>query len=374
MPGLDNILLLFSILQLLLVGLVLLFIRSGNTVANRFLSLFLISKAICFWGNFCWNYRDQNLIFFFFVLNSYSFDLLLGPSIYFYLKKSTFNRVKLDKYFFAHFIPFAIIFITTCFFCLTQFDFIKSNVFAFKVIGVFPLNDLLNFIIYSHFVVYSSLSVGLLANYKTYLKTNYSQVHIDLLKWLQILLGGFIFIWALNIISIFLALAEVQWTVLLIATITGIFIFSNMMVIIAVRYPEIFQNKIPAVKPKYEKTLLQEDEKENYLEQLNKLMNEEKVYLSSTLGLADLAEKLKVQNHVVSQILNTGFGKNFYDYVNFYRVEECKQSLGNRANKSKSILEIAFECGFNSKSVFNDAFKKFTGQTPSGFRKKVLFN
>jgi YesN/AraC family two-component response regulator len=53
-------------------------------------------------------------------------------------------------------------------------------------------------------------------------------------------------------------------------------------------------------------------------------MNEEKIYLSNTLSLSDIAQKLKVQNHVASQIINTGHGKNFYDFINSYRIEECK--------------------------------------------------
>ncbi|MFH1197480.1 MAG: helix-turn-helix domain-containing protein [bacterium] len=374
MLGFYDALLLFSILQLLLVGVILLFIKSGNTAANRFLSLFLVSKAICFWGGLSWIFGGEEMSLFFFALISYSLDLLLGPSIYFYIKKSTFNEVKFDKYFFAHFIPFSITFLVTGFFCLTQMDLVKSHFFGIRVFDVINIDDFINIIIYTHFVVYSIFSVRLLVNYKEYLKNNYSQAHINLLKWLELLLGGFIIIWAVNIVAIFLKPAGIFGDVLFLITIGGIFLFSNMTVIIAVRYPEIFQNKIPVIKRKYEKTLLQENEKETYLEQLNKLMAEEKVYLSSTLGLADLAEKLKVQNHVVSQLINTGFGKNFYDYVNSYRIEECKKLLGTRTHKSKNILEIAFECGFNSKSVFNDSFKKFTGQTPSDFRKRVRFN
>lgn len=371
---LINTLLSFSVLQLFLVGSVLLFIKSGNTIANRFLSIFLISKAICFWGSLSWNFRDVNSIFFFFITNSFPFDLLLGPSIYFYIKKSTFNEVKFDKYFFAHFIPFTVTFIINCFLCITQMNYIKNDFFYVKIFGTFSLDRFICCIIFSHFIVYSLLSIRLLINYKEYLKTNFSQIHINLLKWLQILLGGFILIWALNIFDLFLSFAEIQSAVLFVITLLGIFLFSNITVIIAVRYPEIFQNKIPAVKPKYEKTLLQDNEKESYLEHLNRLMNEEKIYLSNTLSLSDVAQKLKVQNHVASQIINTGHGKNFYDYINSHRIEECKKLLSSQSNSSKNLLEIAFECGFNSKSVFNDSFKKFTGQTPSDFRKQIFSN
>jgi AraC-like DNA-binding protein len=78
-----------------------------------------------------------------------------------------------------------------------------------------------------------------------------------------------------------------------------------------------------------------------------------------------------VQSHIVSQIINSEFGKNFYDFVNYYRVEECKKMLADNSYSSKTILEIAYECGFNSKSVFNNSFKKLTGKTPSDYKRDI---
>ncbi len=97
-----------------------------------------------------------------------------------------------------------------------------------------------------------------------------------------------------------------------------------------------------------------------------------KCFLQSNLSLAQLAGRIKVPSHHLSQALNIGMGKNFYDFINDYRVEHAKLELLRPENSSRPILDIAYECGFNSKSVFNAAFKKRTGVTPSSYREKPV--
>jgi YesN/AraC family two-component response regulator len=85
--------------------------------------------------------------------------------------------------------------------------------------------------------------------------------------------------------------------------------------------------------------------------------------------LKTLAERLGVHYNYLSQIINEQFKQNFNDFINKYRIEEAKKILKTPSGSEKTILEIAYETGFYSKSVFNTAFKKFTGKTPSEFRK-----
>ncbi len=370
----QNLLLLFSIFQLSLAGIVLLFIRDGNATANKFLSGFLVAKAICFAFDFLKPAAGNETYSMFLLMNSFAFDLLLGPSIYFYIKKSTFNEVKIDRILLLNFTPFVLFFLINNIFYLFYLISDKNAAVIYKTVFNGLFINITTFIVYSHFIIYSALSYKLLSYYKEYLQKNFAQALLNHLRWLQFLLGGFIFIWAVNIISIFIVFDKYLLDRLFTFTIIGIFVFANSIVITALRFPEVFQNKIAPVRRKYEKTLLDTDEKEIYLAKLKILMNEEKIFRSNTLSLAEIAEKLKVQNHVVSQIINSEFGKNFYDFVNFYRVEECKKMLADCTGNSKTILEIAFECGFNSKSVFNNAFKKITGQTPSDFKKDICAN
>jgi len=101
---------------------------------------------------------------------------------------------------------------------------------------------------------------------------------------------------------------------------------------------------------------------------LQTLMEVQKPYLDSELNLIRLAEMLSVSTHHLSYVINTGFGKNFFQYVNEYRVDYAKKLLKEPDSKL-SILGIAYESGFNSKTSFNTTFKKVTGQTPSEFKK-----
>jgi AraC-like DNA-binding protein len=102
---------------------------------------------------------------------------------------------------------------------------------------------------------------------------------------------------------------------------------------------------------------------------LIELMKVEKPYLDSELNLIKLAELINMTPHQLSYIINTGFNENFFRFVNNYRVEKAKELLLKEEMDKLSILGIAFESGFNSKTSFNNTFKKITGLTPSGFKK-----
>ena len=78
--------------------------------------------------------------------------------------------------------------------------------------------------------------------------------------------------------------------------------------------------------------------------------------------------------YLVSQAINEGLKRNFYDLINGYRVEEAKQLLVDSKNMNFTILSIGFEAGFNSKTTFNTVFKKFTGSTPTEYREKMKIN
>ncbi len=96
-------------------------------------------------------------------------------------------------------------------------------------------------------------------------------------------------------------------------------------------------------------------------------MTTEKPFLDSDLSLADLARRLHTNPVLLSQVINTGAGKNFNDFINEYRVEEFKRQLREPTNAHLSFLGLALDCGFNSKATFNRAFKKFTGASPKEF-------
>ncbi|MBB6370316.1 helix-turn-helix domain-containing protein [Chryseobacterium shigense] len=115
------------------------------------------------------------------------------------------------------------------------------------------------------------------------------------------------------------------------------------------------------------KKLISDEELARIKNQLEEVMYKQKPYLDSELNLIRLSELLSVSTHHLSYVINTGFKKNFFQYVNEYRVEYAKRLLKDSQSKL-SILGIAYESGFNSKTSFNTTFKKFTGQTPSEYK------
>ena len=126
---------------------------------------------------------------------------------------------------------------------------------------------------------------------------------------------------------------------------------------------------IRKLKKKYKNSTLDPQKAEECLKKLLQLLDVEKLYKDETLSLNTLSRKLSIAPRYLSQITNDLLNKNFRDLLNNYRIEEAKEMLLKPGKNDRSILEIAFEVGFNSKEVFNRCFKKYTGMTPSEFKK-----
>ena len=96
-------------------------------------------------------------------------------------------------------------------------------------------------------------------------------------------------------------------------------------------------------------------------------MEEEKPYLEYEISLQDISDHLSISSRNLSYVINKGFKKNYYAYINQYRLEHAKEEL---ENSDKSIKEIMYDSGFSNKATFYATFKKDTGLTPHQFRKK----
>ncbi|SHG52370.1 helix-turn-helix domain-containing protein [Chryseobacterium vrystaatense] len=118
------------------------------------------------------------------------------------------------------------------------------------------------------------------------------------------------------------------------------------------------------------KKLIPDHELEGLKLRLSTLMETEQPYLDGDLNLLKLSDLVKINGHQLSYLLNNGFNENFFYFVNKYRIEHAKKMLTDSSYKKWSIVGIAFESGFNSKTAFNTIFKKMTGMTPSEFKKE----
>lgn len=102
------------------------------------------------------------------------------------------------------------------------------------------------------------------------------------------------------------------------------------------------------------------------------LMTDEKPYLDAELNLPKLAQLMHCSTHELSHLINQGFQRNFYHFINAYRIEESKRMLSDPEWEHLTILAIGFEAGFNSKTTFNTTFKQLVGMSPLEFRKREL--
>lgn len=121
---------------------------------------------------------------------------------------------------------------------------------------------------------------------------------------------------------------------------------------------------------KYQTSALTPERSIEIQQKLSDIMEDESIYLDADLTLKKLSEKINAHPNHISQIVNEKFKQSFNDYINKFRIAEAKQKLLDPKDSEKTILEIAYEVGFYSKSVFNTAFKKFTGITPSQFKQR----
>ncbi|MEZ4968622.1 MAG: helix-turn-helix domain-containing protein [Flavobacteriaceae bacterium] len=131
-------------------------------------------------------------------------------------------------------------------------------------------------------------------------------------------------------------------------------------------------SKKRATKRKYQKSLFSKAQLKSYKKQLDLLLLEEEPYLDPNLTLRSLAQMMGIPSNHLSQLLNEGYGKNFADMVNSFRLEAFKVKIADPSHRHLGILAIANDCGFNSKTVFNTYFKKKMGTTPRVYLKKII--
>jgi AraC-like DNA-binding protein len=125
-------------------------------------------------------------------------------------------------------------------------------------------------------------------------------------------------------------------------------------------------------KKKYKKSALTLEMSESILKRLNDTMKHDKPYLDSNLTLPKLAKMVATSSNYLSQVINEQMGMKFFDFVNSFRITMAKDLIINPLPHTKTILDIAMESAFNSKSAFYSAFKKQVGVTPAQFKKHIL--
>ena len=297
-----------------------------------------------------------------------------GPFLYLYTSALT-NQNRVKKYNFLHFIPFATTIILLIPFFGSSFDE-KFNVYRNEGKGYEQLLSVIYVAIIISGIAYAFLSLQKLSRHRKNITQQFSFSEKINLRWLSYLILGSSVIW---VVVIFCDDQFIFSTVVLYLFFIGYFgikqvgIFTNKPVSESNETEVLALETVSAEnqteKIKYEKSGLGNTELQFIHKKLTELMEDEKLYKNSELTLAELSQKLNVHPNVLSQVINSVEQKNFYDYINYQRVEEFKKLILLPENQKFTLLSLAFECGFNSKTAFNRNFKKVTGVSPSQYLK-----
>lgn len=321
---------------------------------------------------------------------TYCFPILTAPLLYFYVVLITTPEQKFKLWFWLLTLPF-FVFLT---YYLATYYFLpidkKSTYFHLATTKPWAMIYAGEFFLVLSGPAYSVLGLLRLKRHIKNIEGNFSYTSGISLNWLKTV---FIAIVIVNLIGIFLNIFSDIFPVFSYQTGDNLMYAINVFLIFFIGYYGFKQTLIyPRVNSKtelkqkelyfetqltensetttkYIKSGLPKSDIDNYYSSLIQLIDSEKLFLDSKLSIKTVADKLGMSVNHLSQVINQQSGKNFFRFINEYRVEEAKKLLTDQSNKKYTILAIAYDCGFNSKSSFNTIFKEYTGKTPSDFIK-----
>jgi len=315
------------------------------------------------------------------VIEMYSFPFITftyGPLLYLYVKYMTDPGRKFNWFELLHFIPFLVFFTVSVIF--RSEPLVRDLRGFFRPDKLMPLRIAYSVCFFLSITCYSTLTFIEIRKHQAYLKNIVSFTsHKITLNWLKILAISFyvsyfvmFILGGLNIIGNFIPFDPYF---IIFGFIT---VFSGFYSFYAIKQPLIFgevvgDNDKKTVKSteKYYKSGLKDNEGDEYLKKIIAFMETKKPYLNGSLSINDLSAMTGIPRHYITQVLNEKYNRNFFTFINEYRVKEVIERFSNTKNDNFTILAIALDAGFNSKTTFNSFFKSQTGLTPSEYREKI---
>lgn len=355
--------------------------KKNNSVANRLLALLILLPAVPVFSNFViYTGKLQSfphLLYIYQILIN-----LFGPVYYFYCMTLVGQPFKFSKDKLLHLLPSILpLYFWLDFLMLSkqeQIDFVTHFLNAghltwkMELVSITPSIIAFPYMIVAAWKVYQRTysAKNVFANLKT-LKISYIREFIHITVFEILVLIGLHFLVPLKHIEIIWVpiLGNVMYFYVIYKSYNYSIIFSEK------DYEEYQKRFIPLNEyvsqssvSKYAGSTLSEQKLEDYVRQLNNGFKVEKWHLDPELNLKTLSQKSNIPTHCISQTINQKFEKNFFDYVNSYRVKSLKQKLLEPKYQHFKLEELAYMCGFNSKAAFQRAFKKHVGMTPTEYR------
>jgi AraC-like DNA-binding protein len=379
-----------GVLQGVLLALLLYFHPKSERSVNKFLALFILMMTTLMGLSIFMRVAHWQSSFF-----MQPMPLLMGPCLWFYVR--SFSETITWRKAWPHLIPFVFLFFPA-YFNIAHYaaKYPNERIVPREALHS-PIAIIANYGKFLQSLIYIYLSYRTLVSYQKSIRQLFSNITRINLDWIRLLIFGFLVLVlsAIAILSIMLNFHQ-YFTILLLTSNALTTIYIYLATYKGLLQPTIWQVQPGVTKEKAEaemqeaekldmKNSLPEESKtvrsglnqgkmDEIVSKINFLLEKEKIYQESELTLQQLADKLQTPTYLVSQAINDGTNKNFYELINGYRVDEAKKLLLDPKNRNFTILSVAFEAGFNSKTTFNTVFKKFTGQTPTDFResRKVL--
>ena len=306
------------------------------------------------------------------------FILLIGPILWLYVKSITDQHFRFKPKYLFTLIPFFLVlglFAARNYFHPQQAIAASPDTgpsvgqfFFFFVSGLIALSNL----------GYTLWGLLLIRRYKRALKTFFSSTEKINLQWLDFILRAALIAYA-SISGLYIINGVFGFMGYQVLQQAGYSIAALLVLVIGffgIRKGSIFTSS--HIDFDMEKAIEVEDdppdltcEEEIFVRKLLDYMRAEKPYLNPEINLASLSRQLKVSPEYLSGIINNRLSRNFFDFINHYRVEEFKQLCKDPKNKNLTLISLAYDSGFNSKPTFNRVFKKEMNCTPSEYYSKV---
>jgi len=300
--------------------------------------------------------------------------LLMGPLIYLYIRSlGTNKRIRLESSWY-YFIPYLLyLFILTIPVLISAFQ--KRYIFDYLIL-VNDFHYMRDFIELIFIGVYLLLSLLWFRKIKSSLKNIFSIVEYKNIKWLGAFIVGLLVLVVINVLILSLETTGGTSTNLDFITVFSFLLFIGYLGYFGMNQSQVF---VPdyLTENSYDKknvekrSYISEEEVQEVAQKINSIFETEKLYRDDSLTLYKLATALHTSDKKLSFYLNHHLNITFYDFVNKYRIQEFKSILQNESETNLSLLGIAYECGFKSKSSFNRVFKKETGLSPSQYKKSL---
>ena len=314
---------------------------------------------------------------------SFPFPLAEGPFFFLYVISLTRNPARIRWYDYLHFIPFFLVYLISW-----RFYFSSGPDKIYFLQNVWHIDPPISASIGRVLVlltgpIYASYVLWKLRSHRKNIQAFFSYSDEIDLTWIRNLAIGMLLIWVVvwfvtffndqgKIVSFIRGDTLIYIAVSLFVFAIGYFGFRQGRIFSFNTEPDIPKHDNEQASKKYQKSGLKQQKLQTLTDKLRDFMEAEKPYLNPQLTLSELADSMQLSPHHLSQLINDGLNQNFFEFVNQHRVEAFKQAVCQEENQHLTLLAIAMDCGFNSKSSFNRIFKQLNGQTPSQFANQVL--